>query len=92
MNKSSMDTLKTLEIYAWIDRCLFPADFAEELTKLGMDNVLARDFTMSLFRNKKLNIVSCFQYFNGCTDKAYEATQKQILSAYVDKMIKEYNS
>ena len=87
-----METIKTLEIYAWIDRCLFPKDFEEDLIELGMDRMLAHMLISDLFRRDALNIVSCFQYFIGSTDKKWEDAQIKILVEFVDNQIKLYLS
>jgi len=80
-----MHTLtETLRFYSWVDRCLFPLDFENDLIKLGMDKQTAKHTIKSLFHSNKLNIIKVYEHFKD------DEKNLNILEKYLNKELEKY--
>jgi hypothetical protein len=72
----------SLEFLCWVNRCLFPGDFVDDLIKHGMDRSKASFIVGSM---KNLNILDFYQ--NYCLN---DGEASWIIRAVLKDMMKRY--
>jgi len=79
-----MDVNEFVECINWIDRCLFPEDFINDLVSLGMDIDLANHIIWNLYKTKQLSIMNCYKYFRS------DMGDKNIILKYITNNYKNF--
>ena len=74
----------SLDFLCWVNRCLYPYDFINELVEQGIDKIEATIMVNS-YGNKPLDILKIYQDW-----AIVDSEWKRIIETYLNKLLKEY--
>lgn len=74
----------SLEFMAWVDRCLFPGDFQEELMELGVDRIDAMLYASVVKQGK--GIVGVYQ------ELIMDEEARNHIEQYLQMMLAKWNT
>ncbi len=78
----------SLDFLAWINRCMFPHDFADELKELGLNEI---DWiSMRTIPPKECNILRVWQ--NYCVGEWKNKDIAKAINKYLTKMYKQWEN
>lgn len=86
IDRTPANHLEYLDFLAWVNRCLFPTDFEEELIRLGVDKTVAFGLRLVVTseRNRTKGIVDVYQ------DCISSESDKAALGLYLEHMAEEH--